>query len=300
MPSPKTVARTVRDTAELEAAVAAYTSQGYLIARQSDTDALLSRPLRIRQRWFVLVLIPGITPTPESEYVDVRVGATPQEAFHPVSGDGKWWWDGEHWLSTGHTIPPDAQLSIDRLTWWTGSQWQPTPLPLNRWRSPDYTPGSIPSLGPPAKRVLRTEHIPLWIGLAISLFLLGLGLVGIFTTIWSLLLAFPLAIGAVVVTFKSPPAITIDARGLSCKSRFRNITVPFSAVSKIKSDETDMLVSFVAPNVPWPWHVGKTSQRVALIKAKWFECSADYLAAAIDEMASTPLLTPQRGDLNGA
>jgi hypothetical protein len=283
--SPKIVALTVKDTAELEATIDTYTSQGYLIARESDSDALLSRPMRIRRWWFVLVLIPGITPTPESEYVDVRVGATPQEAFHPVSEDGKWWWDGEHWLSTTRTIPPDAQISIDALTWWTGHEWQPAPMPLHRWRSPDYTPGSIPSLGPPATRVLRTQHIPFLVGLAVSLFLIGLGIVGILTAIWALLLAFPLAIVVVVVTIKSPPPITIDARGLSCKSRFRNITVPFSAVSKVKADETDTLVSFEAPGASWSWRLGKKSERIALIQAKWFGWTADYLAAAIDEMA---------------
>jgi hypothetical protein len=287
MAAAATVALTVEDAAELERTVAAYTAQGYAVVRHGHSDALL---LRHRDpRWWTVVLttlVGGWGATGTSEYIDVRVGATAQEAFHPVFEDGNWWWNGKRWDSTARVRPPDAQQSLDGLTWWTGREWRPLPHPVSGWHSPDYTPGKIPSLGDPRSRVIRSDHFSLLVGLIAAVVLIGLGVLGLES-------ALPvLAIGGFLFAFlllarglTSPPTITIDASGIHAKSRRRQYSVPWSMTANIKADSSGALVCFDTSGQPWPWHVGKVSDGIGLVQAKWFRWDGDYLAAAIDEMS---------------
>lgn len=289
MASSDTVALSVRDRAELERTIAIYTSQGYAVARQTDDHALLVR--QRHARWWTValaVILGGWGVTGKSDYVDLRVGATVQEAFHPVSEDSKWWWDGKHWVSTARTIPPEAPLSVDRVTWWTGREWRPVPCPISGWRPADYTPGKIPSLAEPAKRVIRSEHFSLLVGLTAAVVLAGLGVIGVVAASPSLAIGcFLIAVVLLARAITSPPAITIDASGIHAKSRLRHFAVAWSMRGNVKADESGALVCFDASGQAWPWHAGKTSEGSALLRAKWFRWDGDYLAAAIDEMSTS-------------
>ena len=44
-----------------------------------------------------------------------------------MSGDGRYWWDGNAWQDAELTIPPHAPLSPDGAYWWDGRAWRPVP-----------------------------------------------------------------------------------------------------------------------------------------------------------------------------
>ncbi len=285
--SPETVAVTVRDNAELERTITTYTAQGYIVTRHNDAYALLIR--QHEPQWWAIVLggLLGGWATSRREYVDIQVGASVQEAFHPVSEDNNWWWDGKRWVSTARMIPPDAPRSIDQLTWWNGREWRPVPQPMSGWHPAAYTSGKIPSFGNPATRVIRSDHFSLLMGLTVTVVLSGLGILGIMASLP--LLVVGCFLGAFVTmarTVTSPPMITIDAGGIHATSRLRQFTVPWSRCRNITTDASASLVCFDASGCAWPWRLGKASGRKALLRARWFRLDGDYLAAAVDEMST--------------
>jgi len=44
-----------------------------------------------------------------------------------MSGDGKYWWDGQAWRDATTEAPPSAQRSADGALWWDGQTWRPVP-----------------------------------------------------------------------------------------------------------------------------------------------------------------------------
>ncbi len=44
-----------------------------------------------------------------------------------MSGDGKYWWDGQAWRDAANEAPPSAQRSADGALWWDGQTWRPVP-----------------------------------------------------------------------------------------------------------------------------------------------------------------------------
>ena len=44
-----------------------------------------------------------------------------------MSGDGKYWWDGQAWRDAGAEAPSTAQRSADGALWWDGQTWRPVP-----------------------------------------------------------------------------------------------------------------------------------------------------------------------------
>jgi hypothetical protein len=57
-----------------------------------------------------------------------------------MSGDGKYWWDGQAWRDAGSEAPPSAQRSADGALWWDGQTWRPVP-------SPAAAPPDVPPAG---------------------------------------------------------------------------------------------------------------------------------------------------------
>lgn len=44
-----------------------------------------------------------------------------------ISADGRWWWNGDTWLSVAAAVPEGALRSPDGNYWWAGSFWFPMP-----------------------------------------------------------------------------------------------------------------------------------------------------------------------------
>jgi hypothetical protein len=44
-----------------------------------------------------------------------------------ISADGRWWWNGDTWLSVAAAVPEGAFRSPDGNYWWAGSFWFPMP-----------------------------------------------------------------------------------------------------------------------------------------------------------------------------
>ena len=47
-----------------------------------------------------------------------------------LSGDRRYWWDGQKWQDTALRLPPGVTLSADRTQWWDGVAWRSAPPPL--------------------------------------------------------------------------------------------------------------------------------------------------------------------------
>lgn len=58
-----------------------------------------------------------------------------------MSGDGRYWWDGQSWRDTAAEAPPSAQRSADGSLWWDGQTWRPVP------GAGQQPPPSIPPAG---------------------------------------------------------------------------------------------------------------------------------------------------------
>jgi hypothetical protein len=50
---------------------------------------------------------------------------------HPVSEDGRWWWDGSGWRPVPAPAPVGAGLSLDGRAWWDGAAWRVRPTGLS-------------------------------------------------------------------------------------------------------------------------------------------------------------------------
>ncbi len=47
-----------------------------------------------------------------------------------LSGDRRYWWDGQTWQDTATRVPPGVHVSADRTQWWDGVAWRSAPPPL--------------------------------------------------------------------------------------------------------------------------------------------------------------------------
>jgi hypothetical protein len=47
-----------------------------------------------------------------------------------LSGDRRYWWDGQTWQDTALKPPPGVPLSADATQWWDGVAWRSAPPPL--------------------------------------------------------------------------------------------------------------------------------------------------------------------------
>jgi hypothetical protein len=133
---------TVGSDQELEVTVANYVTQGFMVINKTPGSATVRRPKQFNVLLAVLgllfcgvgLLVYAIIYSLQSDtVVQITVVERQREPQPRLTGDGRWWWDGQAWQDTQVSVPPGVRRSNDGTQWWDGTTWRPVPASERMW-----------------------------------------------------------------------------------------------------------------------------------------------------------------------